>query len=92
MISRSKATHKLLTVASGMIGGALGGALVSRFWRALSDDAAAEVPEPAALQHNIRDVLVVAALQGAASGLIRTILGRITAQGYRRFSPPELER
>jgi Protein of unknown function (DUF4235) len=91
VIPRNKATHKLLTMASGMIGGALAGALFKRFWRSLSDEPR-EVPEPTALDHNLREVLVVAALQGAVSGLIRAALGRITEQGYRRFSVEELER
>ncbi|MDT7596326.1 MAG: hypothetical protein QOJ06_1872 [Pseudonocardiales bacterium] len=91
MIPRNQTTHKLLTMASGMLGGALAGALFKRFWRSLSDEPR-EVPEPTALEHNLREVLVVAALQGAVSGLIRAALGRIAEQGYRRFSVEELER
>jgi hypothetical protein len=74
-----------------MLGGALAGALFSRFWRALSDDTG-EVPEPTALDRDIREVLVVAALQGAVTGLIRAAFGRVTAHSYRRFGRQELER
>ena len=67
---QSEAAHKLLNLASGMLGGAVAGALFSRFWRALSDDAG-DVPEPAALDRDIREVLVVGAFQGAMAGVIR---------------------
>ncbi len=91
MIPRSKATHKLLGIASGALGGALAGALFKKYWRGLFEESR-EVPEPTALDRDIREVLVVAVLQGAMSGLIRAALGRMTEHGYRRFGAQELER
>jgi hypothetical protein len=74
-----------------MLGGALAGALFKRYWRGLFEESH-EVPLPTALDRDIREVLIVAALQGAVGGLIRAVLGRITEHGYRRFSVEELER
>jgi hypothetical protein len=91
VIPRSKTTHKLLGIASGVLGGALAGAVFKRYWRGLFEDSH-EVPEPTALDRDIREVLVVAALQGAVAGVIRAALGRMTEHGYRRFSTEELER
>ncbi|MFY9805713.1 MAG: DUF4235 domain-containing protein [Pseudonocardiaceae bacterium] len=88
MISRSKTTHKVVRLASGIIGGALAGAVFSRLWRALTDEAK-EVPEATALDHDLRDVLLAAVLQGAVTGLIKAVLSRITEHGYRRFSAEE---
>jgi hypothetical protein len=83
-------TYKLVSLVSGVLGGALAGALFTRFWRAISDEA--EIPEPTALDRDIRDVLVVGALQGAVFGLVKAAFGRMTAKGYKRFTGHELER
>ncbi|MGH3785893.1 MAG: DUF4235 domain-containing protein [Pseudonocardiaceae bacterium] len=82
-------TYELLSLASGLLGGALAGALFTRIWQMVSDD---EAPEPTALDHDIRDVLVAGALQGAVFGLVKAALSRITAQGYRRFTGNVIER
>ena len=91
MIPRNKATHKLLGVASGVLGGALAGALFKKYWRGLFEESH-EVPEPTSLDRDIREVLILATLQGAIAGLIRAVLGRITEHGYRRFSVEKSER
>lgn len=88
-MSRNKMTYELLSLASGLLGGALAGALFTRLWSIVSED---EAPEPTALDHNIRDVLIAGALQGAVFGLVKAALSRITAQGYRRFTGNALER
>lgn len=80
----SKLTPKLLGFASGLLGGTLAGAVFSRFWRAVSDED--EVPEPTALDRDVREVLVVAALQGAIFGLVKAALSRLTSKGYQRFT------
>jgi Protein of unknown function (DUF4235) len=84
----SDLTPKLLGFASGLVGGALAGALFSRFWRAVSDED--EVPQPTALDRGLSEVLVVGALQGAIFGLVKAALSRMTSQGYRRFTGESL--
>ena len=54
MIPRNKATHKLLGVASGVLGGALAGALFKKYWRGLFEESH-EVPEPTSLDRDIRE-------------------------------------
>lgn len=78
-----KATYKSLSLASGILAGALAGAAFTRVWRVVSDD---EAPEPTALDHDIRQVLVAGALQGAIFGLVKAAIGRVTATSYRRFT------
>jgi len=86
----SKMTYELLSLASGLLGGALAGAVFTRLWRAVAG--AEEVPEPTELDRNIRDVLVAGVLQGAVFGLVKAALSRVTAQGYRQFTGHEFQR
>lgn len=74
----------LVSMASGILAGALAGALFNRLWKAISG--ADDVPEPTALDRNIRDVLIAGVLQGAVFGLVKAVVGRITATSYRRFT------
>lgn len=90
MTTRSKMTYELLSLASGVLGGALAGAVFTRIWRAVSG--ADEVPEPTELDRNIRDVLVAGMLQGAVFGLVKAALSRVTAQGYRQFTGHDFKR
>jgi hypothetical protein len=87
-VNASNLTPKLLGFASGLLGGAVAGALFSRFWRAVSDED--EVPQPTALDRGLSEVLVVGALQGAVFGLVKAALSRMTSQGYRRFTGESL--
>ena len=81
-------TPKLLGFASGLVGGAVAGALFSRLWRVVSDED--EVPQPTALDRGLSEVLVVGALQGAVFGLVKAALSRMTSRGYQRFTGQSL--
>ena len=81
-------TPKLLGFASGLVGGAVAGALFSRLWRAVSDED--EVPQATALDRGLSEVLVVGALQGAIFGLVKAALSRMTSKGYQRFTGQSL--
>jgi hypothetical protein len=80
----STVTYELVSLGSGVLGGALAGALFNRIWRVVSDED--EAPKPTALDRNIREVLVAGAVQGAVFGLVKAAMGRITAQGYRQLT------
>lgn len=82
--TKNKVAYESLSLVSGVLSGALAGAVFTRIWRAVSDTD--EAPEPTALDHNIREVLVAGALQGAVFGLVKAAMGRMTAKGYRRFT------
>ena len=87
-MTRNKVVYELLSLASGLLGGALAGALFTRVWSMVSED---EAPEPTALDHDIRQVLVAGALQGAVFGVVKAALSRLTAQSYRRFTGHEID-
>lgn len=90
MNSRDKLKYQAVSLASGIAGGALAGAVVTRIWRAVGGED--EAPEPTALDRNIRQVLVAGALQGVVFGLTKAALSRLTARGYRRLAGHELRR
>lgn len=90
MMPRSKMAYELLSLASGLLGGALAGAVFTRLWRAVSG--ADKVPEPTELDRRIRDVLAVGAMQGAIFGLVKAALSRVTAQGYRQITGHDFKR
>jgi len=87
-VNTSDLLPKLLGFASGLVGGAVAGALFSRLWRVVSNEE--EVPQPTALDRGLSEVLVVGALQGAVFGVVKAALSRITSQGYRRFTGESL--
>ena len=84
MNARGNAAFKLMSLVSGVLGGALAGAIFNGVWRAVSD--ADEVPQPTALDRNVREVLIVGALQGAVFGLVKAAFSRTTATAYRRLT------
>jgi hypothetical protein len=79
-----KVSFQVVTLLSGVLGGALAGVVFNRIWRAVSG--AEQAPEPAALDHSMREVLVAGALQGAVFGLVKAAVGRLSARGYQRFT------
>lgn len=86
----SKAVYKPLSLLSGVLGGVLAGALFSRIWRAVAHED--EAPEPTALDHRTREVLIAAALHGAVFGLVKAATDRMTAKGYRRITGDDPKR
>lgn len=90
MSAASKALYLPLSLISGVLGGALAGALFSRIWRAVSDED--EAPDPTALDHRTREVLVAATLHGAVFGLVKAAMDRAAAKGYRRFTGDDPKR
>ncbi|MGH3781926.1 MAG: DUF4235 domain-containing protein [Pseudonocardiaceae bacterium] len=88
--ARSKMTYEMVSLVGAVLGGALAGAIFSRIWAAVSDEA--QAPAPTALDRNIREVLIASALQGAVFGVVKAILSRITARGYQQFTGDDPER
>lgn len=89
MSAASKVVYKPLSLVSGVLGGALAGALFNRVWRAVADED--EAPDPAALDHRTREVLIAAALHGVVFGVVKAATDRMAAKGYRRVigsNPP----
>lgn len=80
----STRTYQLMSVGSGILGGVLAGAVFTQIWRLLAG--ADRAPEPTELDRGIREVLVAGAIQGAVAGLVRALLSRATAKGYRQVT------
>ena len=78
------ASFKLASWITGLLAGALAGAIFNRMWQAVSGTD--QAPEPTALDRKIGEVLLAGVLQGAVFGLVKAAIGRITAHGYRRFT------
>jgi uncharacterized protein DUF4235 len=87
---KDKVIYESLSLVSGILSGALASAVFTRIWRALSDED--EAPEPAALDRNIREVLLAGALQGAVFGLVKAAMGRVAAKSYQRFNEHDLKK
>ncbi|HET9254799.1 MAG TPA: DUF4235 domain-containing protein [Pseudonocardiaceae bacterium] len=84
MITRDEMMYRLVSFGSGLLGGALAGALATRIWRGLSHSD--EIPKPTALDHRSREVLIAGLLQGAVFGLVKAAMSRLTAKGYRQIT------
>jgi hypothetical protein len=83
VITRDDVKYRLLSLASGVLGGAIAGAVVTRIWRIFFGTD--ELPNPTALDRRSREVLIAGAIQGAVFGVVKAALSRITAKGYRRL-------
>src|SRR5262249_46001668 len=84
VITRDEVPYQLLSLGTGLLGGAIAGALVTRIWRAFSGSD--ELPNPTALERHNREVLIASAIQGAVFGLVKAALSRLTAKGYWRVT------
>lgn len=71
-----------LNLGFSVAGGALAGAVFTRLWRTVGDGN--DAPEPTALDHSTREVLLAAAMHGAVFGVVRAAVSRAGAKGYRR--------
>lgn len=79
----TKLTYRLLSLACSILGGLLAGAVFTRSWRLVGKG---DAPEPTALDHRTREVLLAAALHGAVFGVVRAAVDRAGAKGYRRLT------
>lgn len=76
--------YKPTSLACGILGGLLATAVFNRLWSVLGHDE--EVPDPTALDHGTREVLLGAVLHGAVFGLVKALVDRIGAKGYHRLT------
>lgn len=82
--------YKVVSLTGSVLSGLLAGAVFSRVWRAVAK--ADEAPEPAALDHSTREVLLAAALHGAVFGLVKGMVERLAAKGYRQVTGSDPKR
>jgi len=83
-IEPHQAARRVLGLGTGILGGAIAGAIVGRVWGLFS--AGKEMPDPTAPDLHLRKALIAGAVQGLVFGLVKTALARTTAKSYRRFT------
>nr|WP_260407891.1 DUF4235 domain-containing protein [Planomonospora venezuelensis] len=71
-----------MSAASGMLGGALAGAIFKQVWKLASGKE--EAPQATSEEYGWREVLVAAAVQGAIFGMVKAAIDRSAAQSIHR--------
>lgn len=84
-VALTKALYLPLSIVSSVAGGMLAGAVFSRLWKRV-DDSGQDPPKPKDLDRPGREVLLAAALQGVLFGIVRALVDRAGAKGYRAIT------
>jgi Protein of unknown function (DUF4235) len=77
-----KVLYRPLSIAISVIGGVVATALFKRVWTMVGHEE--EAPSPTERQSGWAEILLAAALQGAIFGLVRAVLDRGGAVGFRK--------
>jgi Protein of unknown function (DUF4235) len=80
----AKILYKPLGLGVSIVGGILASAVFKQVWR----KAAGEDDAPDALQseYGWREIMLASALQGAVFGLVKAVVDRGAAQGFRKLT------
>ncbi|MDA2894316.1 DUF4235 domain-containing protein [Mycolicibacterium sp. BiH015] len=81
----ARSLYTPLSVATGVGGGLLAGAIFGQIWKRIGDNDP-EPPDPKDLTQSMKTVIVAAAAQGLIAGLVRALLQRAGARGYRALT------
>ena len=82
MSAVSKAMYMPLQITTSVAGGLLAGKIFTEIWQRISPSDE-EPPDPKDLDRSGREALTAAALQGLVFGLVRAIVTRAGAHGYK---------
>ena len=82
MSAVSKAMYMPLQIATSVAGGLLAGKVFSEIWQRVSPSDQ-EPPDPKDLDRPGREAITAAALQGLVFGLVRALVDRAGAHGYK---------
>ncbi|MGP4054085.1 DUF4235 domain-containing protein [Mycobacterium sp. 4D054] len=78
----ARSLYTPLSVATGVGGGLLAGAIFGQVWKRVGDNDP-EPPDPKDLTQSTKTVITAAAIQGLIVGIVRAALQRAGARGYR---------
>lgn len=78
----ARSLYTPLSVATGVGGGLIAGAIFGQIWKRIGDNDP-EPPDPKDLTQSMKTVIVAAAAQGLIAGLVRAMLQRAGARGYQ---------
>ena len=81
-MSVTKALYMPLQIATSVAGGLLAGKIFTEIWQRVSPSDQ-EPPDPKDLDRSGREAITAAALQGLVFGLVRALVDRAGAHGYR---------
>jgi hypothetical protein len=82
MSAVTKAMYLPLQIATSVAGGLLAGKVFTEVWQRISPSDQ-EPPDPKDLDRPGREAITAAALQGLVFGLVRALVDRAGAHGYR---------
>lgn len=78
----ARSLYTPLSVATGVGGGLLAGAIFGQIWKRVGVDDP-EPPDAKDLSQSMKTVIVAAAAQGLIAGVVRAVLQRAGAHGYQ---------
>lgn len=78
----ARSLYTPLSVATGVGGGLLAGAIFGQVWQRVGDNDA-EPPDPKDLSQSTAAVITAAAIQGLIVGIVRALVQRAGARGYQ---------
>lgn len=84
MSAAATVLYKPLSLATSVAGGMLAGAAFTRLWHRFGDTET--VPDPKDLSHSNREVIFAAALQGLVFGVVKAMVDRVGARGFRKLT------
>ena len=76
--------YKPLSITAGVTGGLLAGIVFKQIWKRISDEE--DAPQATDAAYGWGEILVAAALQGAIFAIVRALVDRSGAEGFRRLT------
>lgn len=79
-----KLVYKVLSLLFGVLGGVIAGAVFKQVWKVVGREE--DAPKATDEERTWREVLPAAALQGAIFALVKAVVNRSGAAGFRRVT------
>lgn len=80
----AKTVYKPIGIALGVVGGVIASALFQKVWSAISDDD--DAPKARHEEKSWAEIFPSAALQGAFFALVKTVIDRSGAAGWKKMT------